>query len=159
VTHIQFDRLLKFGPGLVGLALAQMAQTFSAKSKIIGKIIEDRKLEKAALETIYKKGRNISPSTLYEVFSPISIERLLLTAAKEKDGSIREGVTAFLTKLTKVKPLISGTDLINMGATPSAKMSGILKKLLYAQIDLKVATKEEAEDMAKKLLLGHKEGG
>ncbi|VAX23266.1 tRNA nucleotidyltransferase, A-adding [hydrothermal vent metagenome] len=133
--------------------ISQMAVTFLTSAKIINRIIEDRKLEKIASETIYKKGPNVTSSTLYEVFTPIGTERLLLTAAKDRDGVIKEAVTTFLTKLTDIKPMINGQDLINLGATPSPGMKNVLKQLLHAQIDLKITTREEAEKMAKELLL------
>jgi poly(A) polymerase len=98
-------------------------------------------------------------SYLKRLFAHDSFEKLLLLfEAKSKAGCARKNdftyVNKYYSKLDKdeisPKPLITGTDLIEMGLKPSELFSVIIDSVYDAQLDGEISTRQEAIDMALK---------
>ena len=85
------------------------------------------------------------PSEIYQLLKPYPIEALALgyvdtTLPKWK----REKIADYLFTLRKIKPFITGKDLIAFGEKPSKAFETQLWKLFAAQLDGEITKKEEA---------------
>lgn len=95
-----------------------------------------------------------------------SANLLLLMEAKAKCGCAKESDVNYLRDLSsrltreEIAPeqFLTGEDLIEMGLTPSALFTTILESVYDAQLDGKVATRDEALSLAKKIVRGQERG-
>ncbi|MCJ7763926.1 MAG: CCA tRNA nucleotidyltransferase, partial [Dehalococcoidales bacterium] len=61
----------------------------------------------------------------------------------------RRNMRLYLDKLCHIKPLLGGSDLIQMGIPPGPRIKEILNKLLDARLDGKVETKQDEEGIVR----------
>jgi poly(A) polymerase len=95
-----------------------------------------------------------------------SANLLLLMEAKAKCGCAKESDVNYIrdlsSRLTRQEiapePFLRGEDLIAAGLTPSALFTTILESVYDAQLDGKVATRDEALSLAKKIVQGQERG-
>jgi len=145
-----FDRLEKINISEENMISASAAQ-------IIQKIATSLKRVNSAMRELNLPGRTgwpgaAPPSLLYRLFSPLSDEALIFLAAKSNNEETRLAVTRFFSSLKNTKPHICGGDILKLGVTPSKKVGAILDAVMGAQLDGEIKTKEEALDMARKVI-------
>lgn len=100
---------------------------------------------KALKETLAIVKETTKPSEIYQLLKPYPSEALALgyvdtTLPKWK----RAKITDYLLVLRKIKPFITGNDLIAFGEKPSKVFETQLWKLFAAQLDGEITKKEEA---------------
>jgi tRNA nucleotidyltransferase (CCA-adding enzyme) len=88
-----------------------------------------------------KDRRKMRDSRLYRLLESVPEEALVFLWAAG-DALTRERVQRFVGVLSRVRPAVSGQDLIAMGMTPSPVFSGILAQALDARLDGKAVGRE-----------------
>ncbi|WP_267383819.1 CBS domain-containing protein [Cyanobacterium sp. uoEpiScrs1] len=76
----------------------------------------------------------------------------LILIAVRSSKRIRYTIWQYLTKWSKIKPLLNGNDLIAMGYRPGPQYKIILDRLLNATLDREITTKEEARKLVKHMM-------
>jgi tRNA nucleotidyltransferase (CCA-adding enzyme) len=95
---------------------------------------------------------SLKNSEIYRIFKPIPTEILLFIMAKTKNDRIKRAISAYMSKLQGVKPLIRGQDLIELGLKPGPIFHKILEEVLEARLDGKVETKEDELEFVRRRL-------
>ncbi len=85
--------------------------------------------------------RRMRDSRLYRLLEPVP-EGALVYLWGVGDALARERIEHYVRVLSRVKPAVSGQDLIEMGLEPSAAFSGILSQALDARLDGKAVGKD-----------------
>ena len=103
-------------------------------------------------QTLTALKATVQPSEVYQLLKPSPIEALVLgyvdtTVPKWKREKIRD----YLLNLRKVRPFITGDDLIALGEKPGKAFETQLRKLFAAQLDGEITKKEEAYSHLKKI--------
>ncbi len=93
----------------------------------------------AILSKLKKADKN---SEIYDILNGISLEVLVILYLEGK-RSTREKIGGYIFNISKVHPIITGKDLIEMGYKPGPEFREILNRMLYRQLDSQNVTKEE----------------
>ena len=92
-----------------------------------------------ALTEVTAQGR------IYQLLKPYPLEALVLAYLDETVPHLqREKVGNYLQNLRKIRPFITGRDLIRWGEKPNKTFETLLAELFAAQLDGKITTKSEA---------------
>jgi len=78
-------------------------------------------------------------SEIYSVLDPLSIESKLFMMAKTTQVMTRRYISLYFTQLKDTKPLLRGTDLIQMGMKSGPSIRKVLTDLLKARLDEQVS--------------------
>lgn len=103
-------------------------------------------------QTLTLLEETVKPSEIYQLLKPYPIEALVL-------GSIgttvpewkREKIRDYLFRLRKLRPFITGKDLIAFGEKPGKAFETQLWELFAAQLDGEITKKEEAYSRLQKI--------
>lgn len=144
---------------LTGRAARRLRFSNAQRKKALFFVLNQNACEDAASQPLHNLKRLLAEEE--------SANLLLLMEAKAKCGCADQNDVAYLrdlsVRLTKEEiapePLLKGEDLIRMGLTPSALFTIILESVYDAQLDGKVATRDEALSLARKIAEGHQRGG
>lgn len=107
------------------------------------------------LSRIYASSR-LSPSQIYELLRPFSVEMLLYMVAKGRDKQTKKSISRFISKDKAVKPMLKGEDLKALGLQPGPVFRRALDALRDARLDGRVHTRQEEEALVKERFLGGK---
>jgi tRNA nucleotidyltransferase (CCA-adding enzyme) len=91
-------------------------------------------------------------SNIYRLLKPLAMETLLYTMAYSDRDEVKKAVSLYLTQLRRVKPALSGKDLVALGLEPGDIFSKILDILLTARLKGEVSSREGELRLVKKLL-------
>ena len=102
-------------------------------------------------QTLTALKKTVKPSDIYQLLKPYPIEALVLgyvdvTVPEWK----REKIGDYLLALRKIRPFITGNDLIAFGEKPGKAFETQLWELFAAQLDGKITKKEEAYSRLRK---------
>jgi tRNA nucleotidyltransferase (CCA-adding enzyme) len=147
-------RLLVILDPLSGVEVVEMMETFHSSRKILRDAIRRREFVERSSERLSDIGSAPPPSALREIFGQADDVGLLYLAAKSQDKAVTSAVTRYISEYAGVKPFVTGEDILAMGAKPSRKVGDILREIFSAQLDRKITSKENALQMASKLLDG-----
>jgi tRNA nucleotidyltransferase (CCA-adding enzyme) len=140
----EIDRVLIFFSALIeNLNYKDQRDIFKrlmVSEKISYKIITDIKYSK---NTVRVLNQDIPPSSMYHVLKPLSIESLLLAMGMTKNQKIKQNISLYLTSLRKVKTLLTGYDLKDMGYNPGPMYKEILDSLLNTRLDGTIKTRDD----------------
>jgi tRNA nucleotidyltransferase (CCA-adding enzyme) len=84
-----------------------------------------------------------SPSQAVQLLKRCDLP-LLIEVAVESPVAIRRQIWLYLDRWAKVKPLLSGADLIELGYSPGPEFKAMLDEVIAATLDGVVRSKEEA---------------
>ncbi len=87
--------------------------------------------------------RHPKRSEIYDVLDPLSIESKLFMMAKTTQVTTRRYISLYFTQLKDTKPLLKGTDLIQMGMKSGPSIKKALSGLLKARLDEQVITRQD----------------
>jgi tRNA nucleotidyltransferase (CCA-adding enzyme) len=104
-------------------------------------ILHSVKSNPAVLETLDQK--NLTPSRMYQLLSPIVPEVRCFLLAAASDG-LRRKMTDYLIKVQNLKPWVRGRDLQLLGIEPGFRYSFILLEVLNAQLDGRFKNRKQA---------------
>jgi tRNA nucleotidyltransferase (CCA-adding enzyme) len=82
-------------------------------------------------------------SEIYDVLDPLSIESKLFMMAKTTQVTTRRYISLYFTQLKDTKPILRGTDLIEMGMKSGPSIKKALSGLLKARLDEQVITRQD----------------
>ncbi|MBI5231719.1 MAG: CBS domain-containing protein, partial [Coriobacteriales bacterium] len=85
--------------------------------------------------------RPIRERTLYRLLQAVDPEVLVVLWAIG-NGLVRERIEHYLRDLARIKPAVSGADLLELGYAPSERFSDILARALDARIDGRAVGRE-----------------
>ena len=83
-------------------------------------------------------------SEIYKLLHPYKYVGLILLAVRTSQQN-RNILWHYLTKLSKVQPILNGNDLKELGYKPGRKYKEMLDDLLTATLDKTITTRDEAE--------------
>lgn len=83
------------------------------------------------------------PSQVYGLLSPLRPEYLLFVMAKATREWAKRAVSTYLTRDSRVRPVLGGDDLIAMGFEPGPAFRRILDRILAARLDGLVESKKD----------------
>ena len=119
-----------------GREYSEPSLVLSERADTIGRRLRDR--------------RKMRDSRLYRLLEPVPPEALVYLWGTGDELS-RERIERCLGVLARVRPAVSGADLIEMGVPPSPVYSGILSQALDARLDGKVVGREAELDNLRRL--------
>ena len=82
-------------------------------------------------------------SEIYDVLDPLSNESKLFMMAKTTQVTTRRYISLYFTQLKDTKPILRGTDLIQMGMKSGPSIKKALSGLLKARLDEQVLTRQD----------------
>ena len=94
-----------------------------------------------ALAKRLKDRRKMRDSRLYRLLEPVPTESLVCLWSAG-NALARERIERFITVLSRIRPAVSGQDLIALGLEPAPSFSGILAQALDARLDGKAVGRE-----------------
>lgn len=127
------------------------------KQKIMDKINYIHLNLDSIIEFISQKNK-LLPSSIYTKLKDVPNEILFLAMTESRSDSAKERVNSFLKNYKKESLYISGKDLKKLDFKPGPIYSYILNRLLYAQLDGEVNSKEDEIKIVKNLLEGKDKG-
>ncbi len=92
------------------------------------------------------------PSSIYTKLKDVPNEILFLAMMESRSDTAKERINSFLKNYKKESLYISGKDLKKLDVKPGPIYSYILNRLLYAQLDGEVNSKEDEIKIVKNLL-------
>ena len=96
-------------------------------------------------QTLRLLEETVKPSEVYQLLKPYPIEALVLGSIDTRVPEWkREQIRDYLFRLRKIRPFITGKDLIAFGEKPGKAFETQLWKLFAAQLDGEILKKEEA---------------
>ena len=119
------------------------------------KLAEMRKLGEELVgalgQKLARQGK-LANSEIHRFLKGLSVEVLLYQMAKNADSEIKRCISLYFTKLHGVHPLIGGEELKTLGVPKGPRFRELLEAVLNAQLDGRVASREEELDLVKRLL-------
>lgn len=97
-----------------------------------------------------KSPRKLSPSEIYEIFSPFPREGNLFLLSLTLSKLARKRAYLYFTQLREVKIFLEGKDLEKLGYPPSPLYSRIFSRIKKEKLEGRVKTKEEEIELVKK---------
>ncbi len=91
------------------------------------------------------------PVETYNLLSKLKLETILLAMATSKERQKQKVISRYLTELRKVKTILSGKDLKQMGIKPGPLYSRILKELLEERLRGHLKSREDEERFVRSL--------
>lgn len=131
-------------------------------SKLLCSRLVFRKGEEKRILSLKKAGAKLSkelsrkdilPSEIYDLLTPLSYEVILLIKAKYRKPEIKKHIENYLEVLSDIRINISGHDLHRLGIAPGPHYQKIFSKVLKARLNGLVLTKEEEISMIEKLII------
>ncbi len=110
-----------------------------------------KQLRFTAMQLAQWARNNGRPADLYEILSPLSLEGMLYTMARQRKEELRKAVSQYLTHLQDVQIAVSGRDIAALGLPPGPHYSAILRAVKRAVLNAEVATREEQLALARRL--------
>ncbi len=126
--------------------IEEVCKRLDLNEKIQRRLIEGKyQAEQALLRIFYWINSGVNPkrSEIYELLHTLSTETILFMMAKTTQNETRRFISLYFTQLKDMKPLLKGSDLIEMGIKPGPVIKKILNELLIARLDEKVITRED----------------
>lgn len=98
------------------------------------------------------------PALIYDALSGFELETVLFAMALTKEEVVKKEISRYFLELRKVKPVLTGRDLKNLGIEPGPIYSNILREVLAGKLRGELKTREDEERFVKEKLAGLKAG-
>jgi len=105
-----------------------------------------------ALSTAKKRKKTLSDTTIFGLFEGKPAELLIVLLSAAGDESLFAAVSAYLTRISKIKLSINGDTLKSLGLRPGPVYSEILRAVIVEKISGKIATREEEIASARRMI-------
>jgi len=129
--------------------LEELCQRLSMNDKLQKRVLEGRRQANQTLLQILSwinTGQKPKRSEIYSLLDPLPTEVTLFMMAKTTQTATRRYISLYFTQLKDAKPLLKGSDLIQMGIPPGPMIKKTLDRLLKARLDEQVITREDERD-------------
>lgn len=114
------------------------------------RILDFKKIKAASIRVL--SGARSLPSKVFFLLEPMPYEVIILVKAKYRKPAVGRHIGDFFRAYNGVRLHIHGKDLEEMGARPGPRYQEILRKVLAARLDGRVATREDELLLAKKIV-------
>jgi tRNA nucleotidyltransferase (CCA-adding enzyme) len=146
----RYERWLIYFYGLIDLLkegeIEELCQRLAMNEKLKKKVIEGKPRADQTLLQIFSwinSDRQPKRSEIYDALNSLSTESKLFMMAKTTQVVTRRYISLYFTQLKDTKPLLRGTDLIQMGMKSGPSIKEALTGLLKARLDEKVVTRQD----------------
>jgi len=131
----------------------QVAVRLQLTAKLKRRLREDLEGCKLCLKTL-QRNRKFQPSEIYDLFSPLSPEAVLLLIAVSENETINKQVLLYFTQYHSSADFsLTGDDLIDMGIKPGPVYKTVFKTLRDARLNGRVRSREEEVALVQKQFL------
>jgi tRNA nucleotidyltransferase (CCA-adding enzyme) len=124
----------------------ELCQRLAMNNRLKKKVMERKLQADQVLLQIFSwinTDRHPKRSEIYDALDPLSIESKLFMMAKTTQVTTRRYISLYFTQLKDTKPLLRGTDLIQMGMKSGPSIKKALSGLLKARLDEQVITRQD----------------
>ncbi|MDR2354122.1 MAG: CBS domain-containing protein [Deltaproteobacteria bacterium] len=134
--------------------LNPLVENFDESKKMLRALISERQtLRKViASDRNYSNVVSISPSEADNIFGNISWPGILYIMANLNNSSLARAGASFLTTYRRIKPVMVGDDLVDMGFKPGPDFHVALEAVRRARLDGIVKTVEEEKEYVRQFL-------
>ena len=146
----RYERWLIYFYGLIdflkGGEIEELCQRLAMNDKLKKRVIEGKLQADQALLQIFSwinTDRRPKRSEIYDVLDSLSTESKLFMMAKTTQVTTRRYISLYFTQLKDTRPLLRGTDLIQMGMKSGPSIKKALTGLLKARLDEQVVTRQD----------------
>jgi tRNA nucleotidyltransferase (CCA-adding enzyme) len=146
----RYERWLIYFYGLIDLLkegeIEELCQRLAMNEKLKKRVIEGKLRADQSLLQIFSwinSDRQPKRSEIYDALNSLSTESKLFMMAKTTQVVTRRYISLYFTQLKDTKPLLRGTDLIQMGMKSGPSIKKALTGLLKARLDEKVITRQD----------------
>ncbi len=105
-------------------------------------------------EDVYRKlkVRRIKPSEVFEILGPYGLETVIYFRVMAVERKVKRLIDRYLIQDRRITLKLDGRDIQAMGVYPGKKIGEILKIVLHARLNGKIATKREERQLARQLI-------
>jgi len=143
------------------LALLVYRLDSRALEKLISRLRFSKSISQTLRDTITLK-KNIAcltdpaltPGGLYRMLRGYSLQAVRANLLATTSDEAQRRILFYLGKLSRVRPGLTGADLLRMGVPSGPRMREVLERLLDARLDGKAVSREYEEDIVKEYLDG-----
>jgi tRNA nucleotidyltransferase (CCA-adding enzyme) len=153
----KYERWLIYFYGLIDFLketeIEELCQRLAMNEKLKKRVIEGKLQADQALLQIsswINAERRPKRSEIYDVLAPLSTESRLFMMAKTTQVATRRFISLYFTQLKDTKPILRGTDLIQMGMKSGPSIKRALTDLLKARLDEQVMTRQDEMEYVSK---------
>ncbi len=146
----RYERWLIYFYGLIDFLkegeIHEICQRLAMNDKACRKVTEGKRQGDQALLQIFSWiNTDFQPkrSEIYNVLDPLPTEAKLFMMAKTTQMTTRRYISLYFTQLKDTKPLLKGSDLVQMGMKPGPSIRKTLADLLKARLDEQVMTRQD----------------
>ncbi|MCK4274715.1 MAG: CCA tRNA nucleotidyltransferase [Dehalococcoidales bacterium] len=94
----------------------------------------------------------LAPSLIYDLLHGYGLTALVANSLGAGSATAAEHIELHLNVLRRVNPALSGEDLKKLGVPQGPKIKEVLQTLREARLDGKISSKQEEEEMVKRLM-------
>lgn len=146
----RYERWLIYFYGLIDFLkmddAEEICQRLSMNPKIRKTVVQGKREADQALLRIFSWiHSDFQPrrSEIYTLLDPLPTEAKLFMMAKTTQVATRRYISLYFTQLKDMRPLLKGSDLIQMGIKPGPSIGKMLTDLLKARLDEQVLTQQD----------------
>jgi tRNA nucleotidyltransferase (CCA-adding enzyme) len=146
----RFERWLIYFCGLIDFLkegeVEELCQRLAMNENLKKKVMEGKFRADQTLLQIFawiNSDRKPKRSEIYDALHSLSTESKLFMMAKTTEVTTRRYISLYFTQLKDTKPLLTGTDLIQMGMKSGPSIKKALTDLLKARLDEQVITRQD----------------
>ncbi len=126
-----------------------MVHRFRLSHKQAAAITGGKAAADQTLARLFRLG-SASNSRLYHLLNPLGTEYLLYLMAKARPEAAKKAISLYFTQLKRLKPELSGRDLVAMGYAPGPLIKEMLEQLLEARLNGEVKNRDEEREFIRK---------
>jgi tRNA nucleotidyltransferase (CCA-adding enzyme) len=136
--------------------LAELAENLTNFKKMVGALVSERQgLERIANGAgKYPSDVTLKPSEADAIFGNFSLPGVLYVMARVGDGPLARAGASFLTIYRKVRPEVTGDDLLRLGFKPGPVLREALDVLRRARMDGLIGSRLEEKEYVRHYLAG-----
>jgi tRNA nucleotidyltransferase (CCA-adding enzyme) len=146
----RYDRWLIYFYGLIDFLkegeVEELCERLAMNEKLKRRVMEGKLRADQTLLQIFSwinTDRQPKRSEIYDALNSLSTESKLFMMAKTTQVATRRYISLYFTQLKDTKPLLKGTDLIQMGMKSGPAIKKALTGLLRARLDEQVITRQD----------------
>lgn len=129
---------------------ALVMQRFSIPASKVQRLVRERAGMRQAL-AVLARGQAERPSEVAAALHRLSLESLLFMMSKTAREQTRMAIADYINALRFTRPMLTGTDLIQVGYSPGPVFNRILVTLRNARMDGMIHTRDDELDLLKNL--------
>jgi tRNA nucleotidyltransferase (CCA-adding enzyme) len=146
----QYERWLIYFYSLIDFLkeeeIEELCEHLAMNEKLKRRVMEGKLRADQTLLQIFSwinSDRQPKRSEIYDALNSLSMESKLFMMAKTTQVATRRYISLYFTQLKDTKPILRGTDLIQMGMKSGPSIKKALTGLLRARLDEQVVTRQD----------------